>query len=543
MSKETKQLIESPEVVVVEASAGSGKTYALAKRYVNILINSSLNKDYIPLRNILAITFTNKATLEMKARILELLKRIVFDDFENSAIANDIYSCFSLPKSQVRDKALAVMDKIVGHYSFFQVRTIDSFINNLLLGCALKIERSSKFRIERDCKENISYCLDWLIEQASANSEIFDLLEEFLEHYLFVENRKGWFPKEDILSLMVSLFQMSNKYGRLYHDYKGSSADLIKAKKKLFEKIRELSDPFCEGMNKIAQKSIKKFVDDDKPIFEIRAFPKSFLKDSPPLNKNVKCSLSYLDKWTAAHSLIREVVELESTISYNPYIKLFHRLLILFQDMAKQEDVLFLEELNRQARSLFDDDGMTVAEIYYRLAARFRHYLIDEFQDTSSLQWQNLFLMVEEALSSGGTLFYVGDKKQAIYRFRGGDVSLFDKIKDQFVHFNVKLKRLEKNWRSQKQIVEFNNKIFSKENLKEFLESSEIAEELNGSQTDIDEILEIFSDSSQEYKENNCNGYVYIERIEETNQKQRDDIVLDKVVSLIVELRDRRGLN
>ena len=106
---------------------------------------------------------------------------------------------------------------------------------------------------------------------------------------------------------------------------------------------------------------------------------------------------------------------------------------------------------------------MTVAELYYRLATRFKHYLIDEFQDTSTLQWKNLIPMVEEALSTDGSLFYVGDKKQAIYRFRGGEVSLFDKVKERFGSFNMKYEYLKKNYRSQKKIVEFNTRIKTKE--------------------------------------------------------------------------------
>ena len=116
----------------------------------------------------------------------------------------------------------------------------------------------------------------------------------------------------------------------------------------------------------------------------------------------------------------------------------------------------FLPELNRRARLLFDEGMVSVEELYYRLATRFHHYLLDEFQDTSYLQWQNLELMIEEALSTGGTLFYVGDKKQAIYGFRGGEVKLFDQVKGRFAQFNVQTENLSTNYRSEKAVVEFN---------------------------------------------------------------------------------------
>jgi len=531
--------LKFPEVVVVEASAGSGKTYALAKRYLQLLINPNFTSHHIPLRTILAITFTNKATVEMKERILELLKKIVLDSFTSQNQEREILDLLGVDKKSAQARAALVMDELIRHYNFFQVQTIDSFINALLLGCALNIDRSASFTIKRDYLEQLSYCLDLVIQEAATDKVTFEFLEEFLEHYLFVENRSGWFPKDDILGLVQSLFRLSNKYGKIFGTYAGVASDVIKKKKYIYSQIEKLSQNFPQGFNKSAQNSILNFLNKSNAIFDLRDLPDKFQKVNPPMNKENSCPLDYSEQWSKVHEAIKELIALDATVTYNPYVKLFKNLLNFFQQVSKREDILFLEELNRAARLLFDESGITVAEVYYRLATRFKHYLIDEFQDTSVLQWHNLEMMAEEALSTGGSLFYVGDKKQAIYRFRGGEAKLFDEVKGKFTHFNVKLFSLTKNWRSQKEIVAFNNKVFSKSNLIQMLKGCGIAKELGQDSQAYREIVDIFKDAIQEHRDGNDYGYVSIERIDEKNQKERDEIIQPKIIALIKELNKR----
>lgn len=528
-----------PEVSIVEASAGSGKTYALAKRYVGLLINTRLKLGAVPLRSILAITFTNKATVEMKERILELLKRIALDVFPSQSEKDDILKMLSVDEDSARTQAGLVMEELIKHYNFFQIQTIDSFINALLLGCALNIDRSAGFKIKRDYSSHLLYCFDLVVEQAAVNKEVYTFLEEFLSHYLFVENKKGWFPKEDILELIKSLFKLTNKYGRLFFVYEGKSIDVINKKKSVFNQIEEISSRFPEGMNGAAKKHIRGFLENNDHVFKIADLPAALNTENVPLNKGGEVSSDFKKDWEKTRKALIELIELDATIAYNPYIKLFQHFLDFFQRVSKEEDVLFLEELNCKARLLFGEEGVTVAELYYRLAARFKHYLIDEFQDTSVLQWRNLEMMIEEALSTGGSLFYVGDKKQAIYRFRGGEVKLFDEVRDKFVHFNVKHSRLTKNWRSQKAIVEFNNTVFSLENIRNALSTSGVAEELDFCLPAVEEIAGIFEDSRQEYKNEFNLGYVQVERIEEKNQFERNEIIREKLFTLIKELRER----
>lgn len=539
MLNQSAKTTDLSQVIVVEASAGSGKTYCLAKRYLQLVINSYPYFNQSIIRNILAITFSNKATVEMKERILELLKKIALDDFRDKEEEKDIMALFNFSKSQVQQKALCLMDEIIKRYNFFQVQTIDSFINNLLLGSAFSINRSANFKIKKDYNWQLNYSLDLVIEQAVINTEIFDFLEDFLEHYLFVENRKSWFPKKDIQELMKFFFQLGNKYGKDFKLNKGNSEDVIKKKKHIYSQVKDLITRPPAGMKKTALNSLKNFIEKNDSIFEIDNLPNSFQHFTVPMNKEKSCSFDYEREWKKVCRNIKELIELDADVAYNPYIRLFKRLRNYFQEVSVKEDIIFLEELNQKARYLFGVEGVTVAELYYRLATRFFHYLIDEFQDTSVLQWQNLELMVEEGLANGGSLFCVGDKKQAIFRFRGGEVELFEYIKKRFRHFKIQPISLTKNWRSQRAIVEFNNKIFSQENLLTFFELSGIAEELKKEPDAIEEILSIFKDANQQYKKENDDGYVYIERIDESGQAERGEIIQDKILGLIKDLKTR----
>ncbi|UCD15357.1 MAG: UvrD-helicase domain-containing protein, partial [Candidatus Omnitrophota bacterium] len=326
-------------------------------------------------------------------------------------------------------------------------------------------------------------------------------------------------------------------YGRIFGVYKGSGRDLIAKRKQIYNQIKEIAGMFPEGMNANAKKSINKFLSKNDHIFNIGSLPRALNSPSAPMNKGKAASFDFQNRWADTYKALVKLTELDATVVYNPYVELFGKLFDFFQAVSKKEDMLFVEELNRCARRLFDDAGLTVAELYYRLATRFRHFLIDEFQDTSCLQWQNLEMMVEEALGSGGSLFYVGDKKQAIYRFRGGEVKLFDDVKKRFSHFNVKHNYLTKNWRSQKAIVEFNNKVFSQENLGEALSSSGIADCLEAGSAAVNDIIDIFKDGTQQYREENASGYVQVKYINEKDQQDRDAIMQGEILCLIAELK------
>ena len=537
----TKNSLKFPCVDVVEASAGSGKTYALARRYIQLILNPSLKTEDILLKAILAVTFTNKATIEMKQRILEFLKRIALDTFPDELEKGNIFSSLTVDSFTARKMAHEVMDDIISHYNFFQVQTIDSFVNTLLKGCAFHLGFASNFRIKENYRAYLTYSLDRLIDRVRADKKILGAFEEFLDYYLFVENKDGWFSKQDILGFIETLYGYSNVYGGMFQRPDVEAKELIKKKKAIIRLIEKIRDSAPEGTHKGFIRVLDTFLENNKDGFNIENISNYFAREKFPATKYATTPPKIVKLWDDVRKNLRELSLSESFAIFGSYIEIFNLVLDEFRKLTGIDEVIFLEELNAYARGLVSEKGVTVPEIYYRIATRFHHYLIDEFQDTSRLQWRNILPMVEEALSSGGSLFYVGDKKQAIFRFRGGDVSLFDSVRDDFKDYAPKQAVLSKNWRSQKEIVDFNNEIFSSNNLRRFVEAVDDSQEksVKFTDADVDKILNVFSDSKQERKEENKYGYVKVEAFAAPTIDERDTIVREKLISLIKDLKNR----
>lgn len=535
------RLLKFPQVLLVEASAGSGKTYTLAKRYIQLLISPYLKPEDISLNTILAITFTNKSAIEMKERILEFLKKIALDKFSNPEEKKDILFSLGVEEDAARNKSLKILDKIIRHYNFFQVQTIDSFINAILCGCAFKLDLSANFKTEKDYKEYLAYSLDKLIDRAAADKDTLRLFHNFLTQYLLIENKSGWFPKENILSAVGNLFFQTNKYTGQFRRSKVETEDLIRQKKNILKLAAELRQNLPEGTNAAFINSLAGFLEKNKEGFAVDNLSLYFNREEFPVNKGYKISAEVKRLWDGIRENLKELCEMESAFAFNYYVDIFVKVQDDLKIISSKDDVLFLEALNKEAHSLFDEKSLTLPELYYRLATRFKHFLIDEFQDTSNLQWDNLFLMVQEALATNGSLFYVGDKKQAIYRFRGGEVSLISRVKDHFKDFNLIEKSLVKNYRSQREIVEFNNLVFSKENINRFID---IKERDNKNFPAIlyeerEEIIKIFEGSKQDYLADKNGGYLKVEFIDVKNKEERNRILRSKITALIDDLNKR----
>ena len=550
--------IDSPEVRVVEASAGSGKTYCLAVRYLKLLINPGLELEDIPLNGIAAITFSNKAALEMKDRITRFLKMLALDSFPNPKEKETLLSYLSVDEGSARQKALKIMDEIIRHYNSFRVQTIDSFINAILCGCAFKFGLSSAFRIKDDYREYLAYSFDRLIDSVNKDNSVKELFLNFLRQYLYVERKKSWFPKREILAMLEFLFHSVNAYGVPLIKYDKDFKDIIAKREQILSLMLKLKKCMPEGSNRQSWGGFIDSLNEKTGPSGIDHFFRPFSKDAFPMRKGEALNPDALGLWQKIKDTISTLREYEAFSLFNCYIDIFDSTALFFREFSQEEDIIFLPELNSRMLGLFSGEEalVTVPELYYRLAAVFRHFLIDEFQDTSGLQWKNLFPMVEEALSSGGSLFYVGDKKQAIYRFRGGDAYLMERIGAGLKHFNLKEEFLNRNYRSQKEIVEFNNQVFSRENLLNFLGqvSSGDRDGFSLELEDRDEITGVFKEAKQEYKKEKqgglgygkpnhgllASGRVSFELIlAGEGPENMEDSIKVKTISLIKELRER----
>ena len=344
---------------------------------------------------------------------------------------------------------------------------------------------------------------------------------------------------------MEALYQQSNTYGFDFVPY-DLGEDLIVKKRQILSLMQKLQKEAPDGVDGRFLKSLGNFLNKYTRGFDIDRVSDYFAREELPVRKGVKVPAALDRLWHKIRKQLTELSEGEAYSLFNPYIEVFSQVRADFERTAAKDDLLFLPELNRKARFLFDEGMVSVEELYYRLATRFHHYLIDEFQDTSVLQWQNLFLMVEEALSTGGSLFYVGDKKQAIYGFRGGEVKLFDRIQKKFEPFNVQTETLDKNYRSQKAIVEFNNKVFSMDNLRRFIAVKEGYESEKNkkdavffSSENYSEVENIFHNSQQKINPAKNGGYVKVEYADGDKKEERNENIRLKLVGLIDDLKKR----
>jgi len=535
--------IQFPQVCVLEASAGSGKTYALAKRYIHLLINPYLKPEEIPLNTILAITFTNKAAIEMKERILEFLKKLALDKFVNPEEKEALLSYLCVDEEFACKKSYRIMDCLIRNYNFFQVKTIDSFINAILSGCAFKLNLSANFKTKEDYSDYLIYSLDKLIDKANSDEDILNLFHDFLTHYLFIENKTGWFPKQNILSIINSLYSKSNRFAGSFSRSSIGDKDLILHKKSILKLMNELRENLPMGTHAAFSKNLSDFLDENEDGFDIDEISIFFKRENFPVNKGNTVPSQIMNLWDRIRKGIGELCELESRSAFNYYVDIFNNVLGDLKSISSKDDVLFLEALNKEARSLFGDKDFSLPELYYRLATRLKHFLIDEFQDTSMLQWENLYIMIEEALSTGGSLFYVGDRKQAIYRFRGGEASLMDLARERFRNFNLIQGSLSKNYRSQRVIVEFNNTVFSESNLRRFInQAKEKKSGIEFSHSDLEGIVNIYQSSRQDSREDKTGGYVKLEFVDCPDRVERDGFLKDKVLNLIKDLAIRFSL-
>jgi len=509
---EQKNKTNEAGIIAVNASAGTGKTYALSKYYLNLLLNSDQNN----LKNIIAITFTKKATKEMKERIIEFIKEVAFGTDK----AKEVLELKDIP-SACQKKAAEVMDYLIKNYNFFQVQTIDSFVNTILQSCAINLSLSSHYQTKTDNKDYLLYGLESAIDKALTDTAKKALFDEFLKTFLMSENRVSWFPKGEIFEVMKTLNTNMNNFGKEFMKLeRGTSSDIRELKDSILDDMEALSNILPKGTNGTFKNSFETFMAKIGRSLKSDDIPNGFGKKIFPVNKGGTIPAKVNTLWDSLRRKITELCKKEAYSFYNCYIDIFRMVDEEFRKVSEREDILFLNEFNKRASKLFESGQSMLPELYYRLATRFKHLLIDEFQDTSTLQWENLKEIVDEILGNGGNLFYVGDKKQAIYSFRGGNAELFDKVKNSFYKVDSRPENLKLNWRSQKEIVEFNNGIFSKDNLSNFL---------NCAKMDLDEkykeaILNVFSEATEEYLQKKAKGYVNTEYIAKDDEEGENTI-------------------
>ncbi|MEK6566556.1 MAG: UvrD-helicase domain-containing protein, partial [Bacteroidota bacterium] len=451
-----------PDLTVVTASAGSGKTRTLTLRYLQLLLSKRIPHN--DLRNILAITFTNNAAAEMKQRVLKYLKAIVLGKGE---VPSEIEDLVGMRGQELRDRADLVLDMILERFSDFQVRTIDSFLISVFQSTALEFGYAQSTDILFSSDKPLAEALAEFTHDAKAqtlHAELVKKLVLLIEQTRFAQHRFLWNPYNNML----------RECQKLYHTLRMLTKPLVMDDRSaelsaLAVKIEEQGHALQKVLDRSGLTVSRNFQNDltESKRGNVEALLERTKKDRPYNKPSMKQQAAVqthgpsIDAETKLfYQLLAQYADVFSQTRFYPYAKTMELLDGHIGQISRRENALLLDEIHRKLK-----DNLTqsmVPEIYYKLGESVHHFLVDEFQDTSPVQWYNLKPLIEETLSKDGSLFVVGDTKQSIYGFRGADWRIMKNLArgGEFGSVQPASQDLRWNYRSAGNIVEFNRQFF-----------------------------------------------------------------------------------
>ena len=542
---------------IYKASAGSGKTFTLAVNFISLLIKQPDNY-----RHILAVTFTNKATAEMKQRILSQLYGIAHGLNESKNYFDKVKENTGMEESRIRQRAAQALTMLIHDYNHFRVETIDSFFQSVLRGLARELNLGTGMTIELDTKRVISEGVDILLRELSTNDPTLQWIVNYIGGE--IDEGKHW-------NITDSLKEFSrNIHNETYQQH----ADELRTQLQNENIIAELRKRLQEE-----RKKAKKFIDDQVDSFfqtigQHKLGPEDFSYGTGGVcsyyinlrngNYNTEFSSRTLaasqkpEAWATAKSPRRKEIialasaELMSHLNATEQIRarevptintcdlvLRHlyqlQLINVIHDrilqLNREENRFLLADTCRMLSQMQTGDTSFVFE---KLGYYIRHVMIDEFQDTSRMQWNNFLHILRDGLSQGKESLIVGDVKQAIYRWRGSDWRILNgEINNVLSQYTPKKTHdLRTNRRSMREIVEFNNHLFLQCNTK--LES-QLGPNHSGPLT------HAYSDVEQEHKKEN-EGYVKIIDVEHDKDETSDNAMCAEVLRTIESLLES-GVN
>ena len=549
---------------VYKSSAGSGKTYTLVKEYLKIVL-----LEPVRFRNILAITFTNKAANEMKDRIIGNLRSLSKlnsgkTEKKTEILLNSLTSEIGLTPEIITQRASLVLELILHNYSDFAIGTIDSFVYKIIRTFAFDLHIPINFDVELETEELISQTIDILLNKVGSDENLTRTLVRFTEAK--TENNQNWNIEYDLKSFSKQLFNENaqshiKKLEELsLEDFNSIYRKIITAVKKFENSIYDCAKTPYEL---IIQKAIpnKAFYYGDKGIakyFE-NIYKRQFDKIAPNsyVNKTINENKWYSGKANESEkaaidsvrpqilTAINNIFDIlsEHYEGYKTYLILSKNIFPLallneiervFHELKSQNNIVHISEFNRRISEIVFSEP--VPFIYERLGEKYRHFLIDEFQDTSILQWQNLLPLIDNSLAEGNFNMIVGDGKQAIYRWRNGEVEQFAKLpeiyrkenyrfsdeRERNLIRNYKAEMLNNNFRSKAEIIKFNNKFFN-------VISGLLPEKFKP----------IYANVEQNFLSENTGGYVQFNFIEKSYEGLfAEDLNFIKIKEIIFELVD-----
>ena len=470
---------------IINSSAGSGKTFKLAIEFISKLLVAEDDNHF---KSMLALTFTNKASAEMKDRILLYL--LDLKEQRNDVIKELVLKKTSLDELYVVKRSAKILEKILYNYSNFNVITIDSFTNNIISSID-ESNNNEDSLVELDSDIYIDLAIDELISEIDGNEELKNLLIEFAKFKITVN--KSWDITYDLKKFSVFIDKESNK-DQIEYFKKMDNNLLSKLRKQILDfkikKKHKIISLFDRTLNIIYEnglvdsdfrggyfpKYLKSQLNDDKFIIN-ESIEKSLIGKSNLYNKTLEkikierieaIRKNLINNYFEIKQLVLELYKINSTLNYLPSFSIISKIEEKIQKIQDENGIRLISKFNKQLNLLIQQNDTPY--IYEKLGSRFTDFYIDEFQDTSELQWNNLIPLISNSIHSEshdglkGSLLIVGDPKQSIYRWRGGKFNQFINLiygQTNPFHFKPDIEKIDSNYRSSREIINFNSDFFT----------------------------------------------------------------------------------
>ena len=560
------------KLTVYSASAGSGKTFTLAVEYIKLLFKSGHEYRYI-----LAVTFTNKATAEMKARILEELNNLATGE-KTPATDRIIQELGSTPE-KIKREAGMIRDRLLHDYSRFSVGTIDNFFQRILISFARETGLQFGFNLELDNRRILEQAVDDLMENLDKKPKLIDWLTRFAESR--IEEGRNWNFRDSLLDLGNEIF--AEDYQGTGNEFKQGGTDSFLQKLSVYQtSLYKIIHSFENTLEKYGNQGLDLI---NKNSLEIEDF--KYGSSSVPryfwyLNERNRQKLTPRkrdagavdnpDEWfkptsekkneiiAAVDGGLNEI--LKRTIEfYNENFREYFTAVRINENLFSYG---ILADIEQQVRDITHDNNLFLLSdvpvflnkiingneapyIYEKTGNYFKYFMIDEFQDTSKVQWENFKPLIINSLSEGFKNLVVGDVKQSIYRWRNSDWNILASLAagDHNI-FEVDRKPLRENWRSKRNIIDFNNRLF--EAAKKLLDDHFISDLEENGEKNLDmkglgistTISGVFSDHIQVLSGNGDKegGYIEISFIDPGGENWESK-VLEKLPAMVGDLLDK----
>ena len=542
------------QLTVYKASAGSGKTFTLAREYMTLVIDNPY-----AYRTILAVTFTNKATEEMKLRILGQLYGIAHHLPESDQYLKQIHEALPhLSESQIRKNAEAALRLLIHNYNYFHVQTIDTFFQSVLRNLARELDLTANLRIGLNDYQVEQQAVDELIESLEDTDKLLFWIMEYIKEN--IADDKGWNVIGQIKSFGEHIFRDYYKENadklseRMAEDgfFEGFKEKMKNIKKKAKEQFDEIAASFFDALeeggysaddlsgktrgiwsyfNKIKN---GKYSDDDllnQTFTKCMESPdnwvkKADVKNHTDLYQQVSSVLYPILQFSEQHrpTLVKMYKSADLTVKHLNQLRLLGSIDKKVRTMNQEANRFLLSDTQTLLHSLIQDSDSPF--IFEKIGTQLNHVMIDEFQDTSTIQWKNFKVLLEETMSreDAGNLI-VGDVKQSIYRWRSGDWRLLNNIESEFINPKKQLdiETLDTNYRSDRNVIDFNNAFFVEAAKQEYENLKEAMPE------EAQQLLNAYADVEQKVPANKrAQGYVEIKLLKTQEDEDTADESTDK---------------